>query len=260
MSKQHLFAKSTSAAVAEAETGEELLGEFTESMKELDAFVKANAESAPIVSKRKQFVKEEEDEDDQAGEKPHDEDESDVMGKAQERNLEMNTNGQTSKKKIVHAKTMAKSVETDEDDSSQTYDGEKVIAGFQESLNKVAKSVSMMMRRMDEMQAENASLTVMLAKAIKIEGTLIKAVAGEISQIGNTGRPRKSTLAIFEKSASGSVTKDERPAFDGADFLNKAVAASAAGRISPVQVGEIRQMLTMNQSLPEQLVKQVEGK
>lgn len=255
-----MFAKSTGAAIQE-EDGTQLEAEFSGAMQELDAFVKSNGESAAILSKAKPMVsEEEEEEEEEAGEKPHDKDDEGMMAKAEERNLEVTTHGQTKKKKTPHAHTMHKSV-GDEEEEMQSFDGEEIIAGFQKSLSKVAKSVTALMDRVDQMQKENAKLTVMLAKAVKAEGNLIKAVAGEVSQIGQSARPRKSVLTVFEKSASGAVPADEsKSAFDGKAFLAKSVEAAGAGRISAVQVGEIRQMLSMNQTVPEYLVSRVEGK
>lgn len=259
MSKE-VFAKSVGAA-AQEEDGTQLGAEFSEAMQELDAFVKSNGDSAALMSKAKPFESKEEDEEEEEemGEKPHDKDDEDMMAKAEERNMEVTTHGQTKKKKTMHAHTMHKSVEGDDD--VQAMDGEEVIAGFHKSLAKVAKSVSVIMASIEQMKEENSRLTLMLAKAVRAEGNLIKAVAGEVSQMGQMARPRKSVLTVFEKSASGSVPADEtKSAFDGKAFLVKSVEAAAAKRISPVQVGEIRQMLSMNQQVPEHLVKLVEGK
>lgn len=261
MSKQ-LFAKAvgSAGAVAEEETGESLSVAFSDSMKELDAFVKANADSSALMGKDKRGVASEDEDEDEDGEKPHDESgEEEDLTKAQERDLELTTHGQTKKKGTPHARTMHKSVDEGE---VQEIDGEEVIAGFQRALGKVAKSVAAIASRMDVMQAENVSLTAMLAKAVMSEGALLKAVAGELSQIGQASRPRKSLLTVFEKSASGGVpaAASDKEAFDGAAFLAKAVAAAGAGRISPVQVGEVRQLLSANMPVPADLASRIEGK
>lgn len=261
MSKK-LFTKAVGSegAVAEEETGESLSVAFLDSMKELDAFVKANAGSSALMGKDKRGDASTDEDEDEDNEKPHDESsEEEDLTKAQERNLEASTHGQTKKNGTPHARTMHKSVDEKE---VQEIDGEEVIAGFQRALGKVAKSVAAIASRMDVMQAENVSLTAMLAKAVMSEGALLKAVAGELSQIGQASRPRKSLLTVFEKSASGGapVVDDGKPVFNGSEFLSKAVAAAGAGRISPVQVGEVRQLLTANMPVPEDLVRKIEGK
>lgn len=91
---------------------------------------------------------------------------------------------------------------------------------------------------------------------IKAQGDLIKSLNDQINKLAGQGKGRKSVITVSEKPAAGESTlaKSEPQGMTNQEFLLKANAAFAAGKLSGQELTTADVAIRMGQQVPAQII------
>lgn len=96
--------------------------------------------------------------------------------------------------------------------------------------------VKSLMTRIDEQETSVTQALGIAVDLIKSQGAAISTLQSEVKRLAGEGRGRKATVSISEKPVVGEMAKSEPAGMSGEEFMNKALAAQAAGKISALDV------------------------
>lgn len=122
---------------------------------------------------------------------------------------------------------------------------------------------------MAKIDTQESSMTKALGVAvdlIKSQGDLLKSqgeqiadLTGRIERLSNEGRGRKATVSVAEKPAAGELQKSEPAGVSGQEFMTKALAAQADGKLTGRDVAIAETSLQKGLAVPADIVKRVLG-
>lgn len=141
----------------------------------------------------------------------------------------------------------------------QTEDGERIEAIDGTEL------VKSLMGRLEKLEgagyaAIEESMTKALGVAvdlIKSQGEEIALLKSEVSRLANQGRGRKAALSVVEKPEATTMAKSEPAGVASGEFMAKALAAQAAGKITGLQVSIAETALSKGLAVPADIVNRV---
>ncbi len=107
--------------------------------------------------------------------------------------------------------------------------------------------------------ADAAAREARIVKALGQAVGLIKSMGARIDDLASTAKPRKSVLAIADKPAGSTLAKADSSALSPAEFMAKAEAMHAAGKVSLRTVSIAEQYLNSGQSMPAEIIHAVLG-
>lgn len=155
---------------------------------------------------------------------------------------------------------MEKSIVPSHEENVQELDGIEVFRQLQSDIRSmIAKAVVSIKQdlraHVDARIAEMREADVIVAKALKVHGTMLGEAMSEMAAIGNQPKPRKSVLAVFDKSMSGNggdktVEQTERPNPEA--IVAKAVSLSAQKKLTPQDVSLIAHYVRGGMAVPAQ--------
>ncbi len=96
--------------------------------------------------------------------------------------------------------------------------------------------VKSLMTKIDGQEASMTKAMAVTLDLIKSQGEQISALKTEVTRLGSEGRGRKTVVSVAEKPAAGTMQKSEPVGLSGEEFMTKALAAQAAGRITALEV------------------------
>ena len=96
--------------------------------------------------------------------------------------------------------------------------------------------VKSLMTKIDAQEASMNKVMDVAINLIKSQNVEISTLKTEITKLGSEGRGRKTVVSVAEKPAAGAMQKSEPVGLSGEEFMTKALAAQAAGRITALEV------------------------
>lgn len=91
---------------------------------------------------------------------------------------------------------------------------------------------------------------------VKTQGEMIKSLSARLDKLAGQGKGRKAVLTISEKPAAGETTlaKSEPHGLNPQEFMLKANAAFAAGKLSGQELTTADVAIRMNQPIPAGII------
>lgn len=91
---------------------------------------------------------------------------------------------------------------------------------------------------------------------VKSQGELIKSLQSQVAKLAGQGKGRKTVLTVMEKPAAGETTmaKSEPQGLTPQEFMLKANAAFAAGKITGQQLTTADVAIRMGQPIPADIM------
>lgn len=115
---------------------------------------------------------------------------------------------------------------------------------------------------MNRIETNESSIHKALGSAVELiskQGAMIKSLQAEVKALAGGGRGRKAVVSIVEKPAAGDLTKSQstEPTMTGTEFMAKALAAQAAGRLTGIDVARAESYLNKGMAVPADIMARV---
>jgi len=133
---------------------------------------------------------------------------------------------------------------------AEAIDGTELVKSLQDRV--VVAETALATNAEQMLKALNAT-----TELIKSQGEAIAALRGEIARLGNEGRGRKAIVTLADKPALADMNKSDKPGLPAAEFMSKALAAQAAGRITGLEVSIAEGSLNKGTAVPAHIVNKV---
>lgn len=92
------------------------------------------------------------------------------------------------------------------------------------------------------------------------QGNMIKSLQDEVKKLAGEGRGRKTVVSVSEKPVAGATMAKSQGAADGLsanEFMAKALAAQASGRLTGLDVARAESALNKGLPVPQDVVNRV---
>lgn len=92
------------------------------------------------------------------------------------------------------------------------------------------------------------------------QGNMIKSLQDEVKKLAGEGRGRKTVVSVSEKPVAGATMAKSQGAADGLsanEFMAKALAAQASGRLTGLDVARAESALNKGLHVPQDVVNRV---
>ena len=92
------------------------------------------------------------------------------------------------------------------------------------------------------------------------QGDMIKSLQDEVKKLAGEGRGRKTVVSVSEKPVAGATMAKSQGAADGLsanEFMAKALAAQASGRLTGLDVARAESALNKGLPVPQDVVNRV---
>lgn len=114
-------------------------------------------------------------------------------------------------------------------------------------------------------RVESNEGTVMKALSTAVDllgkqGNMIKSLQDEVKKLAGEGRGRKTVVSVSEKPVAGATMAKSQGAADGLsanEFMAKALAAQASGRLTGLDVARAESALNKGLPVPQDVVNRV---
>lgn len=117
--------------------------------------------------------------------------------------------------------------------------------------------------RVDAGEAKTAEVLTAAMGVIKQQGAMLKSLSETVGALAGQGRGRKAVVSIVEKPAGAAEALAKSHASEGGvsgeEFMAKALACQAAGKLSGRDVATAESYINMNQAPPAAIVSIVLG-
>lgn len=116
---------------------------------------------------------------------------------------------------------------------------------------------------MARVESNEESVMKALGSAVELigkQGAMIKSLHDKVSKLAGEGRGRKAVVSITEKPTAGTMAKSQSAADEGMsanEFMAKALAAQAAGRLTGLDVARAESALNKGLPIPQDVVNRV---
>lgn len=115
----------------------------------------------------------------------------------------------------------------------------------------------------DRIENNEGTIQKALGAAVDLitkQGALIKSLQADVKSLAGTGRGRKAVVSVVEKPAVGDLTKSqtaETVSMTATEFMTKAMAAQAAGRLTGIDVARAEAYLNKGIAVPADIMARV---
>lgn len=111
-----------------------------------------------------------------------------------------------------------------------------------------------LVQRVDASESVVAKALEMTLGTFKAQNTLIKSLQAEVKRLGGQGAGRKAVISITEKPAVGQPAAQPADGLSPADFMAKAHAAFAGGKLSGKELTVADVSIRMGTPVPSEII------
>lgn len=115
----------------------------------------------------------------------------------------------------------------------------------------------------DRIENNEGTIQKALVAAVDLitkQGAMIKSLQADFKSLSGAGRGRKAVVSVVEKPAVGDLTKSqsaETVSMTATEFMTKAMAAQAAGRLTGIDVARAEAYLNKGIAVPADIMARV---
>jgi len=157
--------------------------------------------------------------------------------------------------------------EIDGDDDDDKDEGEEMGKSFSFTLEDGTvveaqdgtELVKSLMARVENTEGTMVKALGVAVDLIKSQGDMIKSLTDRVEKLAGQGKGRKAVVSVTEK-APATMAKSESQDAEGLtpnEFMAKALAAQAAGKITGSDVSRAESYLNKGQAIPAEIVNRV---